>query len=148
MPSKPQSNPRTVETLRNYGFIATTVEHRFEARSKAWEHKYHNPRRDVFGIFDILAGRADYGVLAVQATDAQSPSKHIEKMLKAPELKQWLQVARCQIWHWEKVIKGTERLVYRPIVLEAKVVDATINFIPLPYEEWLETMESYGRPIS
>jgi hypothetical protein len=148
MSSTPQSNPRTIETLRNYGFIATTVEHRIEVQSKAWENKYKKPRRDVFRIFDILACRVDQGVVAIQATDAQSPSKHINKMLESEFLGPWLQVARCQIWQWKKVVKGTERLVYRPIVLEAKLVDGAVNFVPLPYEEWLAIMESYGRPIS
>jgi hypothetical protein len=148
MSSAHKSNPHTVEILRGYGFLATTVECRIEVHSKAWADKYKNPRRDVFGIFDIIAMRPDQGIFAIQATDAQDTYKHRAKMLKGNTLQMWIESGgRAQIWQWGRGLKGT-----RPVctlgVLEAKIIDGQVTFVSLARDEWLVTLGDKAPPVA
>ena len=148
MSSAHQPNPHTVEILRGYSFKATTVESRFEVHSEAWANKWHNPRKDVWGIFDILAMRPDQGIIAIQATDAADTYKHRVKMLKGDVLETWIRSGgRAQIWHWGPAMKGT-REVYGLDVLEAKIIEGVVTFVPLARDEWLAKLGEKAPPIS
>jgi hypothetical protein len=86
---------RTLQYLRNIGWVATVVE--------SWV-PVANIRRDLFGMFDLLAVRPDVpGVVGIQTTSASNHAARRTKLLASPILKPWLMAANgAEIWSWDQ----------------------------------------------
>ena len=90
---------RTLAALRKAGFLADVVE-RWIAQAGV--------RRDLFGIFDVLAiDTREPGLLAVQCTTKANVGARLRKMRQAPALRYWLRTgARAEVWGWFKDAAG------------------------------------------
>jgi hypothetical protein len=58
---------------------------------------------DLFGAFDVLAVRADKGILAVQCCAATDHAKRVRKVKEAPAVRAWLASGGlAEVWSWKK----------------------------------------------
>jgi hypothetical protein len=115
----PYSNKDTSALLRKKGFRARTLQ--------TWNH-IKRFRQDPFG-FDVLAFRAGYGILAVQATTKTHLADHRRAMLDNPDLPPWLASGgRLHLWSWRKVGAAGSRQVWEPRIEEAFLQDGVVAF--------------------
>jgi hypothetical protein len=63
-----------------------------------------NVRRDLLGLFDVVAVRADRpGVLGIQATSRPNHAARVHKLLALPALAVWLAAGNtAEVWSWGK----------------------------------------------
>ena len=105
---------RTLAALRRDGYIAGVVEARVPGRP--WI------TRDLFGIVDVLAFRADTpGVLAIQATTAAHVGERMDKIMAEPRAALWCRAGmgrRLQVWGWRKMGGRGQRKRWLPLVRE------------------------------
>lgn len=91
---------RSLEMLRELGFLAQVVEH-FNPHVRI--------RQDLFGCIDILAAREGVGILAVQACARASHAARRTKSLSEPKLLTFLAAGgRFEVWSWAKIGKAGE----------------------------------------
>jgi hypothetical protein len=115
------TNARTMARCRKLGWPCHKVEQ--------WL-PYANCRRDMWGIFDVLALDEHPGVLAIQSTSgAGDPMKHARKMQESPELRIWLKRGnRAQIWGWRKTKEpGMTRALWNARVLTFALTSGSIS---------------------
>lgn len=61
-------------------------------------------RRDLFGLFDVIALDDFSGVLGIQATTEAHAADRVRKMRASPVLARWLARGnRAEVWGWRKV---------------------------------------------
>ena len=84
---------RSLEALRRDGWTVAVAER--------WIPQA-GIRRDLFGMFDIVAIRTDQaGVLGVQATSASNHAARVTKVRENPALAIWLAAGNgAQVWSW------------------------------------------------
>jgi len=86
---------RSLDLLRREGFTAAVVERRL-------------PRClitvDAFGLFDLIAVRADVpGVAGIQTTTGTNHTSRVRKLLGNPTLRTWLAAGNtAEVWSWAK----------------------------------------------
>lgn len=113
---KPQNTvPRTLKRLRDAGWIAAPCERwiPFARYDDAGDDKRRQPpgvRKDLFGLFDVLAFVSNVGLLGeyptlgVQCCHASTAAAHMEKMIARPELAGWLCAHRLAELHgWRQL---------------------------------------------
>lgn len=109
---------RTLALLRAEGFTAAVAE--------SW---IPNPgiRRDLFGMFDIVAVHpAIQGVLGVQATSGAHHANRRNKLLVNPALGVWLKAGNAvQVWSWSQGDDGRWAVRKEGITLENRGPAAT-----------------------
>ena len=115
MPKSPTA--RTLEVLRDEGWIAAVVEH--------W-NPHARCRQDLFGFIDVLAIWGP-NTLAVQATSGANHANRRAKLLSEklrPTVRGWLNggTRSLEVWSWAKRGARGERKVWQcrkePIRLE------------------------------
>jgi hypothetical protein len=86
---------RTLNLLRNTGWIAAIAE--------SWI-PHANLRRDLFGLFDIVAIHpGQQGTLGVQTTSASNHSARRTKLLESAVLPIWLKAGNAaEVWSWSQ----------------------------------------------
>lgn len=106
---------RTLQALRADGWTAEVVERWIPGA---------NVRRDLWGIGDVLAMRAD-ALLLVQCTSRANVSARIRKAQAEPRLRTWLHHAsrRFEIWGWGKR-QGRWNCRVVPVVLNGDYLSA------------------------
>lgn len=80
--AKTSPTQRSLKHLRDQGYTAAVVE--------KWNPHAHI-RQDLFGVIDIVAMRADVGILAVQTTTMGNVPARKLKAMGEPRLKVWLE---------------------------------------------------------
>ncbi len=87
---------RSLALLRADGYTVARVEH--------W-NPHARVRQDLFGVYDILAIRADaVGVLGVQTTSASNLGARRKKLTDCPAVRIWLQGGNAVELHgWQKI---------------------------------------------
>lgn len=94
----------SLKLLTAIGWLAGDVEQ--------WIPGTHN-RRDLWGLFDIMACHPSHGILGLQVTDSTSLGKHITAALDPEgELKDRLATClragmRVEYWGWRPKANGT-----------------------------------------
>lgn len=95
---------RTLKALRDAGHQADVVERwvRFGKENGA-THRTPGVRRDLFGLFDILAVMGGC-IVGVQCCAMSARAAHESKMLNEPRLSKWHAAGGyAQLWAWRKV---------------------------------------------
>ena len=96
---------RTLEYLRNEGYIAQVVE--------MWI-PHSRTRRDLFGFIDIVA-IAEGETIGVQATSTGNMGARVKKILDLPESRLWLDAGnKILVIGFKKYKKAVDRKFYRP----------------------------------
>lgn len=84
---------RTLERLRELGFIAGVVERRVPGKPQI--------TIDWGGWMDILACREGVGILGVQVTSGDHHAARATKLRAEPKLAAWLAAGgRAEVWSW------------------------------------------------
>jgi hypothetical protein len=92
---------RSLAELRRLGYVADVVE-RWIPRAKV--------RKDLFGIFDIVALGQDnwhhekpWVIVGIQCTSATNHAARVTKLLGSDTLDLWLKAGgRAEVWSWSK----------------------------------------------
>ena len=84
---------RSLAELRRLGYAADVVE-RWIPSARI--------RKDLFGIFDIVAITPE-GLLGIQCTSGSNHASRATKMRESETLPKWLAAgARAEVWSWAK----------------------------------------------
>jgi hypothetical protein len=112
---------RTLAQLRADGWTCAVAE--------AWVPGA-NIRRDLLGLFDVVAVRADRpGVLGIQATSGPNHAARVHKLLATPALRVWLAAHnQAAVWSW---CKRASRWQCRRQFLELSDLGA-VQAVPTP----------------
>lgn len=88
---------RTLQRLRNDGYLAAVVEH--------W-NPHARVRNDLFGFIDVLAVR-DGEILAVQATSGSNGASRVKKIAEHPNVGAIRKAGiRIEVWAWRRLVSG------------------------------------------
>jgi hypothetical protein len=99
---RPNYTQRTLAELKKQGAIAGVCE--------KWVmipgHPGGGVRRDLFGLFDIVAIRGGK-IVGIQTTSRAGKSAHVETMFSNEALAPWLEAgALAELWLWQKKPMG------------------------------------------
>ena len=86
---------RSLALLQNEGFPAAVVE---------WRLPRCMMTEDAFGLFDLMAVRADFpGVLGIPTTSGMNHASRVKKLLSNARLQIWLAAGNtAEVWPWAK----------------------------------------------
>lgn len=89
---------KTLDRLRKRGCVVDVCE--------KWIPNPKHPgggfRKDLFGIFDIIA-LLDGSIVGIQSTGINGRSEHLKKMLAEPRLANWCRAGgKVELWAWQK----------------------------------------------
>lgn len=106
---------RTLQALRDQGYVPGMVE-RHLARVGP-----HGIKRDLFGVFDIVAMLRGVELLGVQSTGPNGYSGHMKTIVHSEHIDNWISIPglRAELWCWElrprvagqKVMEWTPRII-------------------------------------
>lgn len=106
---------RALADLREEGWTAQVVE--------KW-NPYARIRQDLFGCIDIVAVKADGGILGVQACAGASHAARVTKAKAEPKLAVWLAAGgKFQVWSYAKRGARGKRKVWTRRVEELSATD-------------------------
>lgn len=95
---------RTLDRLRKDGAIVDVVEKWINVP----KHPGGGIRRDLFGVFDILALLRG-SIVGIQSTGHTNRSEHLAKMLAEPRLADWIRCGgKAELWAWRKRQQGKQ----------------------------------------
>ena len=99
----PNYTQKTLAELDKQGAIAAICEKWITIPG----HPGGGVRRDLFGMFDIIAIRHGK-IIGIQSTSRAGKKAHADKLFASEALKPWLDAgAIAELWLWQKTPAGT-----------------------------------------
>jgi len=93
----------TLKRLRDWGYTADVVEQWVSFHGREDGDGPTGVRRDLFGIGDVMACKADEGILLVQCTSANNAGARLKKVQGTKEILAWLRAGgKFEVWGWFK----------------------------------------------
>jgi len=92
-------------------------------------------RRDGFHFIDVLALRADFGLLAVQATTPKKLNEQRNRLRESRECHLWVKFAHLHIWSWTVVGPPDRRMILPPYIEKVVLENGVLTFVPIDGSE-------------
>ena len=106
---------RTLQYLRDQGIPAQVVEKWVTfASTPGKPRRAPGVRRDLFGLWDIVALRAGR-IVGIQCCAMSGRASHYGKLMESPYLAAWMAGGEGELWAWRRLKpRGIKRVKWEP----------------------------------